>query len=137
VALNSVAFVMLAIAHTEVWQILVATGVLGAGIGLAFASMANLIVAAVPQTQTGEATGINTIMRTVGGAIGAQAVASILSGSVTPAGLPSASGFTMAFVAVAATMVAALFVGFLIPGRRRVIAPVGAQPAEARPSTRA
>jgi EmrB/QacA subfamily drug resistance transporter len=137
VAINSAGFVMLAVAHTEVWEILVGSGLLGLGIGLAFASMANLIVAAVPQAQTGEATGINTIMRTVGGAIGAQAVASILSGKLASDGLPSSASFTQAFALLAAAMIAALLAGFLIPGRRRAIAPVGAQPAEARPSTRA
>ena len=39
---------------------------MSAGIGLAFAAMANLIVEAVPPQQTGEATGINTLMRSVG-----------------------------------------------------------------------
>ena len=50
----------------------------GAGIGLAFASMATLIVEAVPQSQTGVATGMNTIMRSIGGALGAQIAASIV-----------------------------------------------------------
>ena len=49
------------------------------GIGISFASMANLIVEAVPQHQTGEATGMNTIMRTVGGAFGAQIAATIIT----------------------------------------------------------
>jgi hypothetical protein len=41
---------------------------------------------AVPQTQTGEGTGLNTIMRTVGGAIGGQAAASIVAAHVTSGG---------------------------------------------------
>ena len=47
-------------------------GCSGLGIGLAFASLANLIVQAVPQEQTGVATGMNTVMRTLGGALGAR-----------------------------------------------------------------
>ena len=46
--------------------------------------MANLIVEAVPQHQTGEATGMNTIMRTVGGAFGAQIAAAIVTGHLEP-----------------------------------------------------
>ena len=50
---------------------------IGIGIGLAFAAMANLVVEAVRQDQTGVATGINTIMRSIGGSIGAQVAAAI------------------------------------------------------------
>src|SRR5689334_25360072 len=39
---------------------------LGVGIGFAFASMANLTVEAVDPSETGMATGINTITRTAG-----------------------------------------------------------------------
>jgi EmrB/QacA subfamily drug resistance transporter len=135
--IGTLAFVLLAAAHSEVWEMLVASALLGVGIGLSFASMANLIVAAVPQTQTGEATGINTIMRTVGGAIGAQAVASILSGNLAGDGMPADSGFTSAFTFGAVAMAGAILFGLLTPGRRTATAPAGAQPAEARPSTRA
>ena len=54
---------------------------LGAGISFAFASMANLIVGAVPQSEVGIATGINTVMRTVGGAFGAAVATAILTGN--------------------------------------------------------
>ena len=54
---------------------------MSAGIGLAFAAMANLIVEAVPPSQTGEATGINTLTRSVGASIGSQVSAAILAGS--------------------------------------------------------
>jgi EmrB/QacA subfamily drug resistance transporter len=135
--IGTLAFILLAAAHSEVWEMLLASALLGAGIGLSFASMANLIVAAVPQTQTGEATGINTIMRTVGGAIGAQAVASILSGNLASDGLPAASGYTSAFTFASVAMVGALAFAIFIPGRRATGAPVGARPAEARPSSRA
>jgi MFS family permease len=65
-------FFLLSVAHSQEWQVVAAVTLLGLGIGLSFASMANLIVEAVPQHQTGEATGMNTIMRTVGGAFGGQ-----------------------------------------------------------------
>ena len=69
-------------AHSQEWQILLAVALLGLGIGLSFASMANLIVEAVPQHQTGEATGMNTIMRTVGGAFGGQIAAAIIANHI-------------------------------------------------------
>jgi EmrB/QacA subfamily drug resistance transporter len=96
-----VAFVFLAIAHSEPWNVYVATAILGVGIGLAFASLANLIVDAVPPQQTGVATGMNTVMRSLGGAIGAQIGASIIAGSAVDGGLPTEAGFTLAFVVAA------------------------------------
>ena len=48
-----------------------ATGLLGIGIALGFASMANLIIEAVPAEQTGVATGMNTNIRNIGAALGA------------------------------------------------------------------
>ena len=80
---STVAFALLALAHDHGWQIYLAMAILGVGIGLAFASMANLIVEAVPATQTGVATGMNTIVRTVGGAIGSQVAAGIVTATAT------------------------------------------------------
>jgi nitrate/nitrite transporter NarK len=61
-ACAALSFAFLSIAQAEEWELFAATALLGLGIGLSFASMANLIVEAVPQEQTGEATGMNTIM---------------------------------------------------------------------------
>jgi EmrB/QacA subfamily drug resistance transporter len=57
-AVTGVSFTFLALAHSEPFHVVAAVTLLGLGIGMSFASMANLIVAAVPQTQTGEATGM-------------------------------------------------------------------------------
>jgi len=107
---SCVAFVVLAFAHGARWEIYVAMLVLGIGIGFAFSSMANLIVESVPAHQTGVATGMNTIVRSIGGAIGSQASAGIVTATVASSGLPSERGFTIAFAAAAA----ALAVGFLV-----------------------
>ena len=94
---------------------------LGLGIGSPFASMANLIVEAVPQHQTGEATGMNTIMRTVGGAFGAQIAAAIITNHLEPGtAFPTEDGFTTAFVLGAVSVAVAFGAATLIPGRRRV-----------------
>jgi MFS family permease len=108
--LTMVCFILLAAAHNHSWEIYLASLFLGAGIGLAFAALANLIVDAVPASQTGVATGMNTIMRTIGGAIGGQVAASIIAGTlVATTDLPAESGFTVAF----AISAGALFVSFL------------------------
>jgi EmrB/QacA subfamily drug resistance transporter len=117
-ACAALSFGFLSVAHGEQWELIAATALLGLGIGLSFASMANLIVEAVPQEQTGEATGMNTIMRTVGGAFGAQIAAAIIAGNaVAGSAYPAEEGYTEAFVISAAALCLALLAAFLIPGR--------------------
>ncbi len=50
------AFAVPAFAHGDLWEVVLSGVLTGAGIGLAFASMANAIIESVPATQTGEAT---------------------------------------------------------------------------------
>jgi MFS family permease len=116
--LTAAAYVFLAFARGERWEIYVAALLLGTGIGLAFASMANLIIENVGPAETGVATGINAVTRTVGGAFGGAAVASILAGSIGVGGFPSEHGFTVAFAACAIALVLGVLVGLAIPQRR-------------------
>jgi EmrB/QacA subfamily drug resistance transporter len=55
-ATAAASFALLALGHSQAWEIYLASALMGMGIGLSFASMANLIVEAVPQRQTGVAT---------------------------------------------------------------------------------
>jgi MFS family permease len=113
-------FILLAVAHDASADIYVASGLLGIGIGLAFAAMANLIVVAVPADQTGVATGVNTVMRTIGGALGSQIIASILTANVIAAsGLPAERGFTIAFWLAAGVLAVGVIASLAIPGRPR------------------
>ena len=131
--LGAVGFAFLGLAHAARWQIYVGTAIFGLGISFSFASMANLVVSAVPQTQTGVASGINTIARSVGGSLGSQVSATIVAGSVVAAtGLPGEGGFAAAFLVSAAAMVVALLAGLAIPGRPRGAA--GAPVAAAAPT---
>jgi MFS family permease len=108
----------LALAHGSVALIVLWACGMSAGVGAAFAAIPNLIVVAVDEHETGEATGTNTVMRNIGAAIGAQIAASLIAAHVLANGLPDDTGFTIAFLAGAAgALVAALSV-LLIPGRR-------------------
>jgi MFS family permease len=115
--LAALAFVMLATEHAHPWHFVVGGMLLGAGISFALAAMANLIVDAVPQADVGIATGINTIMRTVGGAFGAAGGTAIVAADRV-AGLPTEHGYTVAFLASAAGGVLAIGAALLIPTRR-------------------
>jgi EmrB/QacA subfamily drug resistance transporter len=121
-------FLLLVVAHDHPWQIYASSALLGIGLGLAFSSMANLIVDAVRPDQTGVATGMNTIMRSIGGAIGGQVSASILAGSVAASGLPTSHGFTLAFLVSAVGLLLAVAAAVLIPRRRAMNAAVTMSP---------
>jgi EmrB/QacA subfamily drug resistance transporter len=116
--LTTVAFVILAIAGSR-WEIYLAATLVGAGVGFAFASMANLIVEAVPPGQTGVATGMNTIVRTIGGAIGAEVAASVLGAHLLVSGEPAKHGYTITFSICVVVLLAGVLASLAVPGRRR------------------
>jgi EmrB/QacA subfamily drug resistance transporter len=117
--IGCVAMAMFAFAHTQEWEIYIATGVLGIGFGLAFSAMSANVVAAVRPDQTGVATGMNANIRTIGGSIGSAIMASIVTAKLQPSGLPAASGYTTGFAAMAAVLVVAALAALLIPSQRR------------------
>jgi EmrB/QacA subfamily drug resistance transporter len=122
IALVAIAFLQLAVLHDQPWHVLLNSVLTGAGIGLAFASMATLIVDAVPQSQTGVATGMNTIMRSIGGALGAQIAASIVGAHADEA------HFVAAFLVSAAGLVLAFLAALVIPRPpTRHVVPTGAR----------
>ena len=111
-------YILLATEHTHRVEIYIATTLLGIGIGFAFASMTNLIVRAVKSDETGQATGINTVTRFVGGAIGGSVFGSILSSRLAH-GAPSNHGFTIAFTIGAITLAVGAAAALAVPGRTR------------------
>jgi EmrB/QacA subfamily drug resistance transporter len=116
--LAAVSFTILAVARSDAWEIYLASAILGAGIGLAFASMPNLIIENVGPGQTGIATGMNTVTRTVGGAFGGAATASIVASTVGAGGYPTAHGYTVAFSLCVGALLAGVGVGLVVPQRR-------------------
>ena len=124
------AFTFLAIAHDHPWEVYVGSAILGVGIGLAFASLANLIVEAVRPEQTGVATGMNTVMRTLGGSVGSQIGASVIAGTVVGHALPTEQGFTLAFMVAAAACGLAALASLAVPRPGTSAAPAGALVAE-------
>ncbi|MEO6701933.1 MAG: MFS transporter [Jatrophihabitantaceae bacterium] len=109
------AFAIMAFAHAHIWQFTVAMLLLGAGFGLSFSAMSNIIVDAVPSSQTGVASGMNANIRTIGGSIGAAVMASIVTSGAAPSGLPRESGYTAGFAMLGGALVLASLAGLLIP----------------------
>jgi EmrB/QacA subfamily drug resistance transporter len=119
------AFAGLTAAHDRSWQIYATSALFGVGMGLAYSSMANLIVEAVRPEQTGVATGMNTIMRSIGGAMGGQVSALLLASSVSARGLPNDRAFTLAFGASAVALLLAFAASVAIPRRAATTAEDG------------
>ncbi|MGQ4483574.1 MFS transporter [Streptomyces sp. SAS_276] len=116
-ALGAVACAILALWHDQQWQIALVAGIFGLGIGLAFASMANLIVGSVPPQQTGAATGMNANIRTIGGSIGAAVTSVLVTGRLQPSGLPYGSGYTHGFTLLAVLLLGAALAALMVPRR--------------------
>jgi EmrB/QacA subfamily drug resistance transporter len=117
--LTAAAFLLIGFAHEARIDVYLSTALLGAGIGLAFASLANLIVEAVPPRQTAVATGVNTVMRTLGGAVGGQVGASLIAGTVVASSLPTEHGYTLAFFLSAGACLLAALASLAVPRRGR------------------
>jgi len=109
------AFVFLAAEHSRPWEFYVGSALLGIGIGLAFASLANLIVEAVRPDQTAVATGMNTVMRSLGGSVGSQIGASVLAATVVGHAAPTEHGFTIAFIVAAIACGLAALASLAVP----------------------
>ena len=123
--IGSVAMAILAFAHQQQWEIYLSNAIMGVGFGLAFAAMSALVVAAVPHSQTGVASGMNANIRTIGGSIGAAVMASIVTSQLGPSGLPKEAGYTIGFAAMAGGLVLAALAGLLIPSAQRLRPSVG------------
>jgi EmrB/QacA subfamily drug resistance transporter len=123
---TAAAFGFLAVAHDHPWEFYFGAALMGIGIGLAFASLANLIVQAVRPDQTGVATGMNTVMRTVGGSVGSTIVASVIAGTVVGTQLPTEAGFTAAFAIAAVACALAGVASIAVPRPVPVPVPVPA-----------
>jgi EmrB/QacA subfamily drug resistance transporter len=130
--LGAAGLAILAYWHAESWQIVAGMLVLGAGLPMTFAAMANVIVESVRPFETGVATGMNTVMRTVGGVIGGQVGAAILTAkTIGDTSVPAESAFTTAFWISAFSSLVGAGIALLITPlmRRRIAARTRTEPA--------
>ena len=114
-----IGFLALAFAHSAPWQVIVAGIWTNAYISLAYGALPALVVSEAEAGETGVATGVNAIARTVGSAIAAAVVAVLLGHPSSATGLPSEGAFVVIFAAGAATAALATVLIALSGGRRR------------------
>jgi hypothetical protein len=113
-------------------RVLVVAYAIGAGgVAVAFGAMPKLIADAVEPTETGVATGMNTVVRTVGSAIGAQVAVTLLAAqTIAGTALPAESGFTTSLWLAAGASVVAAVMALAISPRRAVRRAAAASAAE-------
>jgi MFS family permease len=107
------------------WEILVATLVCSAGVGIGYAAMPTLVMDAAPATEAGSAVGINALMRSLGTTVASAVMAALLTGQTTVVhamgGLevPAESAFHLCFLVAAIAAFAGAALALTIPASPR------------------
>jgi MFS family permease len=106
IAVGVAGFSLLALAHSEAWQVIAAGVLVNVYISLAYGALPSLVVREVEIGETGVATSMNAIARTVGASTSAAMVAVLLGRNGT--GRPPESSYTIIFGLGAATGIIAM-----------------------------
>ncbi|MFI2509310.1 MFS transporter [Streptomyces sp. NPDC018972] len=105
---------------SEVWHFVLASCVIGAGIGFTYGAMPALIMGAVPASETGAANSLNTLMRSIGTSV-ASAVAGVVLAQMTtrfgPYALPGEDGFRTVLALGAGAALIGFAIAAFIPRR--------------------
>ncbi len=118
-AVMGVGAVVLAIWPTMPVVVIVGFAVLGLGNGIGYAICAQLVVTWSPANETGAATGLNSVVRTIGSAAAAPVVSAVLAAGAVSAAAPTLA-FSLAFwVAAGASAVGAAVAMVLVAKARR------------------
>ncbi|GHD23219.1 MFS transporter [Nocardiopsis kunsanensis] len=110
-----------AVFMSSIWHLVLASSIIGAGIGLAYGAMPTLIMDAVPASQTGSANSLNTLMRSIGTSVSSALTGVVLAHmtvSVGGASVPSQEGFQLVLGVAAGAAIVALLIGLFLPKRR-------------------
>jgi MFS family permease len=100
------------------WQIYLASGFMGISFGLAISGMATIIVAAVPPSQTGVASGMSANVRTLGGCVGSAVLSSMVAGGLRVGEVPTATAWRAGFWFLAISAAGAFVAAAVVPAHR-------------------
>ncbi|MEU7782808.1 MFS transporter [Amycolatopsis sp. NPDC049159] len=103
------------------FELITASVIIGAGVGIAYAAMPASIMGSVPVTETASANGLNSLMRSVGTAISSAVMAAMLAQlTITVGGLavPSLFGFRATFAVAAFAALTGVLLAGLVPKTR-------------------
>ncbi|GAB2863852.1 MFS transporter [Actinocorallia aurea] len=121
-------YVVRYLASHALWSIILGATVVAIGTALAYSALPVLIMGAIPASETGEATGVNTLMRMVGQAVSSAMSAAVLSHLVI-GGYPSLDAYLLIFLVAGAAAIGALVFALLVPRRPLALPSTLAAPA--------
>src|SRR3712207_961213 len=99
----------MALAHGEPWLVAAWLALLGAGVAVSLGAIGALVIDHSRASETGVASGMNLIMRTIGASFGAQiAAATVAANTVAGSPFPLERGYTLALAIAAGAAVLAL-----------------------------
>jgi EmrB/QacA subfamily drug resistance transporter len=120
-----------------VWELLLASCIIGAGIGFAYGAMPALIMGAVPASETAAANSLNSLMRSLGTSISSAIAGAVLAKMTTtfgPVALPSENGFRAVMAVAGGAALLAFVITLFLPRRRRVAATSAAPATPSEPA---
>ncbi|GAA0591943.1 MFS transporter [Kribbella sandramycini] len=126
-AVVAVGYLLSLVMISTVWQVIVISVVVGAGIGLAYGALPALLNSSVPVSETAAANGLNALMRSAGTAISGAVTGVVLAQWTTDFNgtpLSSERGFQLVFAIGAAAALTSLVVAYFIPASRNESRPL-------------
>ena len=103
------------------WQLLLASCISSAGVGIGYAAMPTLIMMSVPEREAGAAVGLNGLMRSIGTTLASAVMIAILTSATTQLGgfpVPTEGAFRACFLVGAVAAVLGAAIAGAIPARR-------------------
>lgn len=114
----AVGYVFAILLMDNVAELIAASVIIGAGVGIAYAAMPALIMGSVPVTETASANGLNSLMRSVGTSTSSAVMATLLAQLTITVGaltVPSLTGFRTTFAVAAVAALVGLGLTALVP----------------------
>ncbi len=100
------------------WQLMIASLIASAGVGIGYAAMPTLILDNVPESEAGSSVGVNGLMRSVGTTIAGAVMAAIMTSQTIQFGdgvIPSQRAFELCFIVGAAAALGGALLALVIP----------------------
>lgn len=117
------------------WQLLVASCISSAGVGIGYAAMPTLILDAAPPREAAAAVGLNSLMRSLGTTLAAAVMGTILTSRTASFGpgieIPTQAAFQWCFAAGAVAAVLGVALAAFIPSRDDAASPRADAPVPA------
>lgn len=117
-AVITIAYLLAALLHTQIWHVILVSTIVGVGVGFAYASMPTLIMHAVPPSETAASNGLNSVMRTLGSTVAATLTGVILTSSFTVSNgiaIPTNQAFTTVYFMGAGVALTGVILAAFIP----------------------